>query len=140
MEEAFPIRKIDFQFCDPGDVGELGPVGGDRPLSGEGMEPFLSDTVAIMGAGDTRKGGSVGDVDDGEEKDYVRWSLLRVRARAVGYFTLPPSAVEAHMQLPFPDREELTKPLSPIRAPLPLSSLFLFILLGRARPICYIFF
>lgn len=39
---------MDFQFGAPGDVGEAGPLGGDRVPSGEAVGPFLSDAVAGM--------------------------------------------------------------------------------------------
>lgn len=48
FDEPFPIRNMDFQFGAPGEVGEVGPLGGDRVPSGEAVGPFLSDAVAGM--------------------------------------------------------------------------------------------
>lgn len=97
FDEPFPIRNMDFQFGAPGDEGEVGPLGGDRVLSGEAVRPFLSDAVAGMfGSGKILVAGgeSVGDVNDGEGENYGRRSLSRARDRAaltsVTLHLLPP--------------------------------------------------
>lgn len=83
LDEPFPMRKIDFQFGAPGEVGEVGPLGGDRVPSGEAVVPFLA-VAGMVGAGGVLGAGreSVGDVDDGEGENYWRRSLLRARDRA----------------------------------------------------------
>lgn len=50
LDEPFPMRKIDFQFGAPGEVGEVGPLGGDRVPSGEAVVPFLA-VAGMVGAG-----------------------------------------------------------------------------------------